>query len=473
MEDFKVAFISSEIFPYAKTGGLADVSQALPHALFESSVDICSYTLMYDDAFSKKSKPIDALEVSLDGKNYNVDIYLHVDKSGYSTYLFSNQELFVRDKIYENRGDNHLRFALFCKTVVRFASKNKIDILHLNDWQSALCAYYVKKDNLALKTLLTLHNLGYQGVFPAKYLSQMDIDEEEFRIDGFEFYRHINLLKGGINYADYLTTVSLSYAKEIMSSEAGQGLEGVMKQNSYKLEGIPNKIDTDLWNPASDEYIFQTYTETSYTKKKQNKKLLLKELGLSGEKAPLFVMISRLVPQKGIEFLKHVVPYIKELEINLVLLGDGESREIDELSSIFNKCDNLEFINGYSEQMSHKLYASADFLLMPSLEEPCGLNQLIAYRYGVLPLVRETGGLKDSVIDYSLERKDKGVGVVFKNRDALSFYHALFRCVSLYAKGDKYTRLAKSNMKLDLSWGDSSVRYIDIYNKLRGKNEWK
>jgi starch synthase len=325
----KIAFISSEIFPFAKTGGLADMSHALPHALFKDGVDICSYTLAYDDRECKKENFLECIEVELGGRNYSVEVYAHSDKDKFKTYLFLNRELFFRDKIYENHGDNHIRFALFSKAVVSFAKKESVDILHLNDWQSALCAYYVKKQELKQKTLLTLHNLNYQGVFPASCMSDIDIEPEDFNIEGFEFYRHINLLKGGLYYADYLTTVSLSYAKELESPEAGQGLEGVISQNSDKLEGIPNKIDTEVWDPSSDKQIYEPYSHASFTKKRQNKKLLLKELGLSGQKAPLFVMISRLVPQKGIEFLKHVAPYIKELEINLVLLGDGERREVD------------------------------------------------------------------------------------------------------------------------------------------------
>lgn len=473
MDELKIAFISSEIFPFAKTGGLADMSHALPHALLKKGVDICSYTLAYDERYCKKASFVESVDVELGGKSYSVEVYIYSDKDRYRTYLFLNRELFFRDRIYESHGDNHLRFALFSKVAVSFAEKEGIDILHLNDWQSALCSYYVKKQGLRQKTVLTLHNLNYQGVFPASYMSDIDIDTEDFAIEGFEFYRHINLLKGGLYYADFLTTVSLSYAKELESPEAGQGLEGVISQNSYKFEGIPNKIDIEVWDPSSDKYIFESYNHASFTKKKQNKKLLLKELGLSGEKAPLFVMISRLVPQKGIEFLKHVASYLKELEINLVLLGDGERREVDELKSVFDNSKNLLFINGYSEEMSHKLYAAADFLVMPSLNEPCGLNQLIAYRYGAIPLVRKTGGLQDSVVDYTDAKKGEGVGVVFENCDALSFYHALFRCVSLYAEGGKFSKIAKSNMKLDLSWSDSSKKYINIYNKLRGENEWK
>ena len=457
----RVLFCASEIFPFAKTGGLADVASALPKAL-KDEVEINSvmplYGFMSKEKFQKESL---TFSVSLGGIDYEIELYSTYN-DGVKTYFIDAPLLSATQDLYgDEKGayaNNDLRFGIFCAAVVALASKLKIDILHLNDWHSALCALFIKESSLDIKTIFTIHNLAYQGVFEFNALSRLGIDESYFTIDGLEFYGNINFMKAGIAYSDKITTVSPQYAKEILTKEFGCGLEGFLSLHREKLSGILNGIDSDFFNPKTDLALSFPYDSQSLEKKYENKKVLLKTSKLKTPKKPLFVMISRLAHQKGFDLLLLALKPLLKKKLNLLILGDGESHYKKPLEKIASAHENFEFRVGYDEKLSHKIYAAADFLLMPSLYEPCGLNQFIAMRYGTIPIVHAVGGLYDSVQEDGLASQS---GIVFKKPTKKALLDAIERALGL--KNEQINKINHFNMSRELSFDESAKHYLCLY----------
>jgi len=461
----RLLFVASEIFPYAKTGGLADVADALPKAVAKE-IDIARVMPLYGFMQKDALEFYDNFTLSLGKQNYAVKVYKDTKKD-VITYFIEAPYLSDTQTLYgDENGDyknNALRFGIFCKAVVMLSLRLHITHLHLNDWHSALVALFVKELSLNIKTLFTIHNLAYQGIFEKSTLQLLDINNNYFTMDGIEFYNQVNFLKAGIAYADVITTVSPSYAKEILTPEFGSGLDGFLRLHKEKLFGILNGIDTDFFNPKSDTKIIAQYDKNSVTAKEKNKKFLTQKLKIKNAKLPLFVMISRLVEQKGIALLIESLPLLQKEKINIFLLGDGDANVCKTFENLALKYDNFYFLAGYNETLSHQSYAGADFLLMPSRFEPCGLNQFIAMRYATLPLVHAVGGLKDSV--YETERLC-GQGFVYKEQKTATFITTIQRAIKCYKNKKRVRKLQRFNMQCDFSFKKSALQYIKHYKEM-------
>ncbi|MDO9208133.1 MAG: glycogen/starch synthase, partial [Sulfuricurvum sp.] len=401
----KILFASSEIFPFAKTGGLGDVGSALPKALNqEKKIKTLSIMPLY--------RSIDRQKYAIEPLNYHFTktlcgivhpFELYHSKYDENIVFVYNETLCDREAFYGDKSgdyaDNALRFGLFCYAIAEYLAREKFDILHLNDWQSGLAANIVKKIyGIEIKTVFTIHNLAYQGIFTKQTMTDLELNWDDFTFLGYEFYDAVNFLKAGIAFSDAVTTVSPTYAREIATAEHGYLLDYFINSNQDKIHGILNGIDVDYFNPAHDSSLSKPYDVTSMDKKESNKKALLKATGLKGEEKAIFSFVGRLVEQKGVDMLLRALVHLKDMNANFILLGSGETWLEETLSAM--ECENIYVKIGYDEDFSKHIYAGSDFLMMPSVYEPCGLNQMIALKYGTLPIVRETGGLKDSVVDF-------------------------------------------------------------------------
>jgi len=462
----QILFCASEIYPYAKSGGLADVGHSLvkalgKHAEIQSVMPL--YGFMPKEEFEKTDI---AFSVNLGGVFYDVTLYKKLH-DGIKTYFVDAPLLSATEEMYGDArwdyANNDIRFALFCAAVVELAQIIHADIIHANDWHSALVPLLVRKAKLKIKTLFSIHNLAYQGVFERDSLARVGLEESYFHMDALEFYGKVNFLKAGIIYSDALTTVSPTYAKEIQTKEFGCGLDGLLQLYKTKLTGILNGIDETVFNPQNDAALHSCYSSDTLAKKYENKKALQKELGLSGLKKPLFVMISRLVHQKGFDLLIESLDAFLSEDVNFVLLANGDEEYKKTLLSYTKKHKNFKLLCGYDEALSHRIYASGDFLLMPSLYEPCGLNQMIAARYGTIPIVHRVGGLKDSVH----ERGNKCMhGIVMREATKKTLIGAVKRAVTLYGNNAKKEEMISFNMSCDFSFDKSALLYHKLYKKM-------
>lgn len=461
----KVLFAASEIFPHAKSGGLADVSDALPNAL-EKHVDISRVMPFYGFMKKKEFKVYDNFTILLAGIEYKLEI-LQTKKEKVVTYFVNAPLLSSTQNLYgDENGDyenNDLRFGIFCKAIVALSLRLSIDVLHLNDWHTALCALFIRESNLKIKTIFTIHNLAYQGVFDRYSLWKLSIDEKYFRPDALEFYDRANFLKAGIAYSNYITTVSPTYAEEILTQEFGCGLDGFLREYKEKLSGILNGINTLIFDPSADKAIEFNYNKNSLEDKHKNKISFMQQTKLKDTRKPLFVMITRLVEQKGIFLLIESIEELLAKNLNLVIIGEGDTEICEKLNLLSCKHKNFYFFEGYDEPMSRKTYASADFLLMPSKFEPCGLNQFIAMRYGTFPLVHEVGGLKDSVYE-DKESLACGRGIVFKEYNKENFLLAVDRALALKRNTKEFKSIVQSNMECDFSFEKSALEYLKLYS---------
>ncbi len=469
----KIAFVSSEIYPFAKTGGLADVAYSLPKAISHLGLKVISFMPLYKTVDKKKFGIVETdleIEVPLPVKTYKFKIYKL--KNDVKYYFFHNEELFGRDYLYGtpegDYPDNHIRFGAFSYAVLEFFRKTNFypDIIHTNDWQTALIPVLLKEKYRTekIKSIHTIHNIAYQGLFNKKAIDELDLGWHLFNMETLEFYGKVNFLKGGIIFSDAITTVSPTYAREICTPEYGFGLDGVLRKHCHKLYGILNGIDYEVWNPETDQYIYQNYNETTIEKKDKNKEAFLKEFNLKNIKAPLFVFIGRFAKQKGIDILQQSIINMASMNANFAILGSGDKPYNEFFKSIEGKFKNIFVKVGYDEPLSRKMYASADFLLMPSIYEPCGLNQMIAMRYGTLVVARKTGGLSDTVIDID---HPAGYGILFEQPTKMEFLKAINRAKELFRNKNKFNRLREFVMTLDFSWDASASRYIRLYEELK------
>ena len=472
MSKQRLLFTASEVYPFAKSGGLADVAHSLPRALNEMyDVHVMMPLYQFVDRKLFGIKPLGkSFVVVMGGVKYPVEIY-GCTYEGIEYRFIHSSLLCDREFLYgtaENAyDDNAIRFGLFSAAIVAYVREEKYDILHLNDWQSALAALWIYEDEtIETKTLFTIHNLAYQGVFEWTVLQKLGVDESHFNMDGLEFYGQVNFMKAGIAYSNMITTVSPTYAKEILTSEFGCGLEGFLDYHRHKLVGIVNGIDTEHFSPSEDEALIAPYVDLRG--KTVNKRAYLKEVGFKDAKKPLFIFVGRFASQKGLELLIEALPKIVALECNIAVLGEGEVKYHNAFKAIADKHHNIDVVFGYDEALSHRMYAAADFFLMPSLFEPCGLAQMIAMHHGAIPVVHHVGGLVDTVHkvkDFD-PKSENGYGIAFMKPTTRAFMHAFGQALALYKNKRTYNKITKHNMKCDFSWQESAKSYHELYQTM-------
>ncbi|MCK4501552.1 MAG: glycogen synthase, partial [Desulfuromonadales bacterium] len=372
---------------------------------------------------------------------------------------------------------NGLRFGFFARAVLEMAKALdfKPDLIHLHDWQASLVpallqSHYADQEFFAgTKTLLTIHNLGYQGMFPVALLKTIDLPAELGSAAALEYYGQISMLKGGITFADLITTVSPTYCNEIQLAEMGHGFDGLLRSRQGDLSGIINGIDQRIWNPASDAHLSTNYSAANLRGKAVCKKGVQQELGLEPNGAkPLIVLISRLDPQKGVNLVESIWGQLLQRDMQFVLLGSGSQEQMQFWQQQQNRYPGQVSINlTFDEPFSHRLYSAADVLLVPSVYEPCGLTQMIALTYGALPVVRRTGGLADTVIDVD-ENPAAGYGFVFDNSDPSELLRSVDRALKLYAQRRNWLKIIRRGMNQDFSWGNSAKLYLELYRRACG-----
>lgn len=472
MSKSRLLFVASEVFPFVKTGGLADVAHSLPRALsgeYDVSVVMPLYQSIERERFGIVSLE-EGFNLFMGGIDYPVELYGCTYEGMNYCFIYSPL-LCDREFLYgfPERGyeDNDVRFGIFNYAVIELLKRDLYAIVHLNDWQSALVPLLIKQEGtIATKSVYTIHNLAYQGNFDSSALCKLGISPEYFTMDGLEFHGMVSFMKSGIAYSDRVTVVSPTYAKEILKTEFGCGLDGFLSYHRSKISGILNGIDRENFSPLYDKTLVQSYGDISG--KVLNKKDFLKQLGLKGVKKPLFIFIGRFVNQKGMDLLIETLPKMASLECNIAFLGEGEARYCESLKTIAEKHSNVHFTIGHDEMFSRRMYAAADFLLMPSVFEPCGLNQMIAMSYGAVPVVHAVGGLVDTVRDIGKYDSEKlsGFGIVFAKFTERAFMNAINRAMELYGEKRKYSEIADHNMKCDFSWTENVKSYLSIYKKI-------
>ncbi|MGV8147008.1 MAG: glycogen synthase GlgA [Alkaliphilus sp.] len=472
----KILIVAAEAYPFAKSGGLGDVIGSLPLALKNKETDVRVVIPKYStilESYRMKTRKLRNVSVKVGWRNQYCGIE-KLEYKGVGFYFIDNEYYFYRDSLYGHY-DEAERFAFFDRAVLEMLPviDFKPDIIHCHDWHTGMISvlldsqYKEKEFYKNIKTIYTIHNLKYQGVFSKENLGNLfGLERSYFTERKLKFYDAISFMKGGIIYSDAINTVSKTYADEIQTPYFGEQLHGLLKGKRNDLHGILNGIDNDKYNPRTDEYITK-YNARNIRTKLENKNALQKETGLEiNQNVPLISIVSRLVPQKGIDLILAVLDEIMNLGVQLIILGTGERkyehffREVEErykgrISS------NIMFDDG----LAHKIYASSDMFLMPSLFEPCGLGQMIALRYGSLPIVRETGGLKDTITSYN-ESTEEGNGFTFSDYNAHDMLFTISRAVELYSNKKTWNKIIQNAMRCNNSWESSASEYVNLYAKM-------
>jgi starch synthase len=482
----KILFAASECVPFIKTGGLADVIGALAPVLAKMGHDvrviIPKYSAIPDEHVNQMQHVVD-FEVELGWRKQYCGIE-QLQKNGVTYYYVDNRYYFGRNYIYGLAGDEYERFAFFSRSVLNSLPLIGFmpDVLHAHDWQAGMIPALLRiqyahlPDYANIKTVMTIHNLRYQGVFGVKEVQDvLGLGDSLFTDDKLEFFGAANFLKAGIVYADEVTTVSPSYSEEIQTAYYGERLDGLLRAKKDHLHGILNGLDIVDYDPEHDKYIAATYSAGNLEGKKACKKALQEQLGLEvREDAPIIAMVSRLSNQKGLDLVDYVIADIMRQDVQLVCLGMGDSRYVNLFSWAEQNYPGrvaARFVMDHA--LAHQVYAGADIFLMPSQFEPCGLSQMIALRYGTLPIVRETGGLRDTVLSYN-EFTGEGNGFSFFNYNAHDMLHTIERALDYYwHKPEIWAKIQERGMSTDFSWDRSANAYIDLYSKLIGSRKEK
>ncbi|MBP3689781.1 MAG: glycogen synthase GlgA [Schwartzia sp.] len=480
----KVLYVASEAVPFIKTGGLADVAGSLPKALKKQGVDIRVVMPKYGKI---SHEYLDKMEHVYDGEFTMAwrTKFLGIDKlelDGVTFYFIDNQEYFYREGFY-GYGDDAERFAFFSRAALEILPKDDFwpDVIHTNDWHTALVNLYLRLDHIGdaryekIKTVFTIHNLKYQGVFPKDVMADaLGLDWKYFTNGDLEYYDAVNFMKGAIIYADNVTTVSRTYAQEIQYEYFGEGLDGLLRSRAADLHGINNGLDTEIYNPEKDPYLTDPFTpydaDTALETKTDNKVALQHILDLPLERrTPLVAMVTRLVEAKGLDLVMRVLDELLEHEnMQFVLLGTGDRVYEDWFRELAWRHPTKVSTNIYfSDEMAQRIYASSSIFLMPSAYEPCGLGQLIAMRYGAIPVVRATGGLTDTVIPYN-KATGEGNGFLFADYNAHDMMYTIKKALTIYRDLGAWKRLMKNAMQADYSWARSSKEYKALYERLIG-----
>lgn len=483
MKKLKIAFISSEAVPFAKTGGLADVSGALPEALAAAGHEVILVIPRYyviDKEKYRCKKIGDPLGVPLGFGEEWAAIYESDEIKGLKTYFIEHEGFFGREGLYDDGvngyDDNAKRFTFFSRAVMQaiLALDFKPDIVHCNDWQTGLVPIYMKtfyKENPNFKnakSIMTIHNIGYQGVFWKDEIVWNQLGWGAFTEDCLKFYENINFLKGGILWADAVTTVSKKYAEEITEPEFGYDLAGILRIRKDKLFGVLNGVSYTEWNPETDTFIKKNYSITNIDGKKDCKEALQIEMGLPvNSNIPLYGAVTRITHQKGMDVLAHALGhFLSEKDAQFILLGSGDPHILghyEYLSSIFP--DKIAVYKGYNNALAHKVEAGSDVFIMPSRYEPCGLNQMYSLKYGTVPVVRATGGLDDTVEQWA-PRKKTGNGFKFNDLNVDELNKVLVKSFNLYKKPEEWKIIVENGMQFHNSWDDAVKEYEKIYKKL-------
>ena len=480
MKKTKVLFVSSEVDPFAKSGGLADVAASLPKALNRLGQDVRVVMPKYK---SIPKKYVDKMEylgyvyVDISWRHQFCGI-MKYESDGVVYYFLDNEYYFGRDGFY-GYDDEAERFAFFSKALLSMLPviDFKPDLIHCNDWQTGTVSLLLKanyKNNefyKDIKSVFTIHNLKYQGVYPKEGLGEvLGLGWEHFTPDGIEFFDTVNYLKAGLVYSDIITTVSKTYAEEIKTDFFGERLNNILNRRAQDLYGILNGIDMESNNPDTDNRIYANFSLDNLDGKMTNKQMLQNSLGLPERiDIPVIGIISRLVDQKGFDLINFVMEDILKLDIQLVILGAGEYKYEQVLKQYQEKFQVKLSVNlKYDAVLSQRIYAGSDMFLMPSLFEPCGLSQMFSLRYGTIPIVRETGGLKDTIIQYN-DITHEGNGFTFTRYNAHDMLYAIKEAVHFYYHRSTWTYLMKKGMEADFSWEKSAKEYMEIYKKAMAK----
>lgn len=477
----KICFVSSESDPFVKTGGLADVSGSLPLALEKLGCEVKIFLPFYDliDTARFNIKPVENIrnvEVKIGEKSVSFSLFsCKLESGSIYVYFIECPEYYHRKRVYTNDADEDERFILFQKAVlISLQNLNwSPDVIHCNDWQTGLIPAYLKK-NLRSETMFkntvsvfSIHNIAYQGLFDKSSFSKTNFSQEDFQpFSPFELNNLFCFLKTGISYAEVITTVSPTYAKEIQTPEYGCGLDGVLVDRCSDLYGILNGINTEIWNPKSDNLISYNYSYSDFGIKIKNKKELLKNIGLKfDENVPLLGIVSRFAWQKGFELFEPLIDELFSKNIQLIILGEGENKYEEFFKNLVKKYPGkvVAFVE-YNNKLAHKITASSDIFLMPSKYEPCGLNQMYCLNYGTVPVVRKTGGLADTVKDADEFGKD-GNGFKFTDFDSQQLLKTIERALIYFEDKKRWDELVKIGMNEDFSWNNSAKKYICIYKK--------
>lgn len=475
----RLAFVSSEAVPFAKTGGLADVAGALTKVLAKRGHDVALFLPRYSEVEreARRQKPLwSGVPIQVGADTEPLDVSM-LEFEGVTVYFVGHAGFFERPELYRDpaRGkdwaDNDRRFVFFSRSVLEIcARRNWIpDLLHVNDWQAApilplLATHY--KDQAAwqqVRSLFTVHNIAYQGLFPESAFELFSLGREWWYPGGpFEYWGKTNFLKLGLEFGDLLSTVSPRYAREIASSsEFGFGMEGILHRRRADLHGITNGIDYDIWNPERDKLIPASYSSDQLAGKTRCKEELRAEVGLPDSPWPLIGIISRLADQKGFDLIEAAAPQLMSKPLQMVVLGTGDKKYHDLFEDLARRHpDRLRIRLGFDNGLAHRIEAGSDLFLMPSRYEPCGLNQMYSQRYGTIPVVRTTGGLADTVIPYSSRG---GTGFQFEEYDAGALLKAIDAALAVYAQPPAWKALVQRAMAMDFSWDAAAAEYEKLY----------
>ncbi len=479
----KILMVSSEVVPFAKTGGLADVAGSLPKALaivgndnlgndvrvvmpcykqIESGAYRMDFPVPFKNRFETAIIRENAIESNYMGRSRSIPVY-----------MVDNHHYFYRDRMYMF-ADEAERFTFFCRAILEMLPKLnwQPDIIHCNDWQSGLIPLFLRTHYRQnpfynrIATVFTIHNLRYQGNFPREVLRLLGLGDEFFHSERLEFFGSVSFMKAGILYADVISTVSRTYAEEIQRPELGERMDGLLRKRSGDLYGIVNGINYHEFNPGTDPRICRNYDHFSIINKKENKFALQKEMGLPIKDVPLIGIITRLVDQKGLNLISEVIDEIMSEELQFVVLGSGDKYYEDMFRGIKTRFPGkMGLYIGFNSILAQRIYAGADMFLMPSRYEPCGLGQLISLRYGTIPIVRFTGGLADTVIDYNPDTRS-GNGFGFYEYSGRVLLHAVRRALQLYREQPMdWQNLVKNAMEMDFSWARSGVEYLQLFQE--------
>lgn len=474
-----IAHIAAEISPFAKMGGLGDMVASLGVALKKLKLKPIFILPKYGFIPETSLKPTTlALPLDIGPTSYTARVWKGNHPSGIDTYLIDIPELYERPGIYGEIGrdypDNALRFSAFSLAAIALlqALKKDISLIHVHDWHTALIPFYLKTRFAPTppfpnaRTVLTIHNLGYQGIFPYDQWPALALDRSFFTSEHLEFYGQINFLKAGLVSADFITTVSLSYAAETLTEESGCGLEGILRTRLFHYRGILNGIDTEEWDPQTDPHLLHHFSADHVQGKRDCKMMLQKEMGLPMRAdIPLIIFIGRLVDQKGIDIILESIAALGEQAIQWIFLGSGNpayEKALHDLAQTYSGKVSARI--GFDVGLSHRIAGGGDFSVMPSRYEPCGLNQLYSMRYGAIPIVHSVGGLRDTVSDATVF-PESGTGFVFKGASKGALCSAIGRALHLYKSPARWHTLQRSAMSQDFSWHRSAREYVTIYRK--------
>lgn len=461
-----ILLASSEAFPYSKSGGLADVMGALPAWLGKLKNKVNLVLPLHASSRRKylfKMKKMAEFEVQINWRKQYCGLW-KLEERDFTVIFVENDYYFNRDNLYGYFDDGE-RYIFFSKAIAGLIPflEEKPDIVHCHDWQTAAATIYIQD----IKRVFTIHNLSFQGRFSREVFDDLlDLPASYFNSQALEYYGDLNLMKGAIIFSDQVTTVSPNYSREIMTAEYGEGLEDLLRDQEYKIKGVLNGLDYKEYNPYTDRALYYNY-RSSIELKAKNKERLQEEIGLKVDrKKPLLTMVSRFTEQKGLDLLLYIMNNLLKKDIQLVVHGNGDKYYEDKLANFAQAYpENFSLLLGFKEEMARKIYSAGDIFLMPSRFEPCGLSQMIAMRYGNIPLVREAGGLKDTVLPYN-EYTGEGNGFSFANYNGEEFLQTIDYALEIFADKEIWKDLYRSALRTRYSWKDSANQYLEIYQAL-------